>query len=419
VELAVRLDAILSSDETPPGDLTVGFFEASNREPVASYVVPLVGRIKRGGEPLEDLMVWFGGMWGSERVSFRSGEEGRFSGLLPREGFWPVEVTPAPGCDPCEGGWDTGGWGDFDDRDVNDAGMFEIEVDSDGIARVDIDLAAGGISGRVARRNVESGLLEPVAEARVWVWAAGEVAGEQQDPLQPRGWRSRTDASGAFEVIGLPEWTYSIHAEAYVDERELQSAPLHVELHGDESVEDVELGLADQRRVTVVVRSRGVSVNGAQTFVLHPVGSANAVASSYSGGAGEATHNLLLEAETVGVVVRAAGHGMVGWRFEIREGEPLVVELAPERGSLRVPRWQDGPGSRTASFFLDAQLVTPGGATIRIGTLAAVNDRGQVQEDGDEGIVRDLAPGTYSYCPKDRACSRVEVVPWGESRVRE
>lgn len=39
VELAVRLDAILSSDETPPGDLTVEFLEASNREPVASYVL--------------------------------------------------------------------------------------------------------------------------------------------------------------------------------------------------------------------------------------------------------------------------------------------------------------------------------------------------------------------------------------------
>ena len=50
--------------------------------------VPLVGRIERGGAPLENAMVWFGGMWGAERVSFRSREEGRFSGLLPREGFW-------------------------------------------------------------------------------------------------------------------------------------------------------------------------------------------------------------------------------------------------------------------------------------------------------------------------------------------
>lgn len=36
-----------------------------------------------------------------------------------------------------------------------------------------------------------------------------------------------------------------------------------------------------------------------------------------------------------------------------------------------------------------------------------------------EVIVKDLAPGTFSYCPKDAACTRVDIVPWGEARVRE
>ncbi|MYH24873.1 MAG: carboxypeptidase regulatory-like domain-containing protein [Holophagales bacterium] len=375
--------------------------------------VPLVGRVERGGEPLEDVMVWFGGMWGRERISFRSREEGFFGGLLPREGFWPVEVTPAPDCDPCEGGWDTDGWGDFDDREVNDAGFFEIEADSDGVARIDIDLAAGAISGRVVRRGVESGLLESVAGARVWVWAAGEVAGEQQDPLQPGSWRGRTDASGAFEVTGLPEWNYSIHAEAYVDERELQSAPLKVQLWDDERIEDVELRLADQRLVTVVVRSGGVPVAGAQTFVLHSPGSGGVLANSYSDGAAEATHYLSMDAEYVDVVVRAEGFGMNGWRFDVRDGAPVEVDLTVDRGSLRLPQWRDGV------YFRDARLYTPGGASIRIGTLAALNDRGQIQKDGDEAIVNDLAPGTYTYCPKDDACTRIDILPWAESRVRE
>lgn len=375
--------------------------------------VPLVGRVERGGEPLEDVMVWFGGMWGRERISFRSREEGFFGGLLPREGFWPVEVTPAPDCDPCEGGWDTDGWGDFDDREVNDAGFFEIEADSDGVARIDIDLAAGAISGRVVRRGVESGLLESVAGARVWVWAAGEVAGEQQDPLQPGSWRGRTDASGAFEVTGLPEWNYSIHAEAYVDERELQSAPLKVQLRDDERIEDVELRLADQRLVTVVVRSGGVPVAGAQTFVLHSPGSGGVLANSYSDGAGEATHYLSMDAEYVDVVVRAEGFGMNGWRFDVRDAAPVEVDLTVDRGSLRLPQWRDGV------YFRDARLYTPGGASIRIGTLAALNDRGQIQKDGDEAIVNDLVPGTYTYCPKDDACTRIDILPWAESRVRE
>ena len=411
----------------PPGDYEVAIgddrgnrwgydvlrFFGQDHHYVELAAVPLVGRIERGGEPLENAMVWFGGMWGFERISFRSREEGRFSGLLPREGYWPVDVTPAPACDPCEGGWDTDGWGDFDDREVNSAGIFQIEADADGIARVDIDLAAGAISGRVVRRNLESGLLEPVAGARVWVWAAGEVAGEQRDPLQPRSWRSRTDASGAFEVTGLPPWSYSIHAEAYVDERELQSAPLHTEVVGDDRIEDLELRLLDQRRVTVVVRSGGVPLAGAQTFVLHPAGSGTAVANSYSDGAGEARHNVSMDAEYVDIVVRAEGLGMNGWRFDVRDGVPIEVDLSAIRGSLRVPRWQDGV------YLREARLITPGGASIRIDTLAAINDRGQIQEDGDEAIVNDLAPGSYSYCPKDSACTSVDIAPWGESRIRD
>ncbi len=381
--------------------------------------VPLFGRIERGGRPLENVMVWFGGMYGFERVSFRSREEGRFNGFLPREGYWPVEVTPPPDCDPCEGSWDGDGWGDFDSSEINDAGIFEIEADSHGIARVEISLSAGALAGRVVMRDRESGALEPVAGARVWVFAAGEVAGEQQGPLQPGSWRGRTDASGAFEVTGLSEWNYSIHAEAYVDERKLQSAPLQVQLRDDERIEDVELRLADQRLVTVVVRSGGVPVAGAQTFVLHPPGSGTARANSYSDGAGEATHYLSMDAEYVDVVVRAEGLGMNGWRFDVRDGVPIEVDLSADRGSLRVPKRQDGPGSQESLFFRDARLYTPGGASIRIGTLAAVNDRGQIQEDGDEAIVNDLAPGTYSYCLKDDACTRIDILPWGESRLRD
>lgn len=39
VELAVRLDVIVSSDETPAGDVAVHFVDAATREPVTSYVV--------------------------------------------------------------------------------------------------------------------------------------------------------------------------------------------------------------------------------------------------------------------------------------------------------------------------------------------------------------------------------------------
>ncbi len=390
----------------------VSFF-GHDRYTVELDAVPLVGRVELGGEPLEGVLVWFGGVHGFERVSFRSREEGHFSGLLPREGFWPVEVTPAPGCDPCEGSWDGDGWDGFDGREISSAGFFEIEADSDGTARVDIDLPAGSVSGHVVRRNAVSGVLEPVAGARVWVWALEEVAGERHDYLLPDNWRRRTDGSGAFEVRGLHAWEYSIRAESYIGEREIQSRPLQVRLSGDDQIDDLLLQLLDQQPVTVIVRAGGVPLSGAQTFVLHPAGSGIPVANNYSDGAGEATHDVSMDAEYVDVVVRAEGLGMNGWRFDIRDGVPIEVDLSADRGSLRVPRWQDD------NFFWEARLIAPGGASIRIDTLAAVNDRGQIGEDGDQVIVRDLAPGTYSYCPADGACTRVDILPWAEARVRE
>ena len=383
-------------------------FLGQDRYYVELDAVPLAGRIERGGEPLENVMVWFGGMWGSERVSFRSREEGRFSGLLPHEGFWPVEVTPAPACDPCEGGWDSDGWDGFDDREVNDAGGFEIEADSDGVARVQIELPASVVSGRVVRRNIETGVLEPIENAYVWLHALEEVAGEPLDYLLPRSWRRKTNASGTFEITGLPEWEYSISAETWVDDRELKSRELQLQVASDDRIEDLELLLDDLRPVSIVVRSGGVPVSGAQTFVLFPAGTPNVESGEYTDGSGVASLWLPMGAEVIDVVVRAEGLGMIGWRFEVRDEAPLEIEMSPDRGALRVP------------LSWDSWLVTPGGVSVRVGrTLAAVNDRGQIRTDGDEFVVRDLAPGTYSYCTEDGACSTVDIVPWAESRVRE
>ena len=416
----------------PPGDYEVAIWdERGNRwghEVLQAFgqdhhyvdldAVPLVGRIQHGGEPLEDAMVWFGGMWGHERISFRSREEGRFSGLLPREGFWLVEVTPAPDCDPCEGGWDTDGWDGFDDREVNDAGSFEIEADSDGVARVSIELPASVVSGRVVRRNAGTGAFEPVEGAYVWVNALDEVAGERLDHVLPGHWRRKTDASGAFQVTGLPDWEYTLYAESWMDGPEVRSEELQIRVADDDRIEDLELRLDDLRPVAIAIRSGGVPVSGAQTFVLYPAGSRRVDSNSYTDASGVASHYLPLEAEAVDVVARLEGLGMIGWRFDVRDGAPLQVEMSPVRGALRVPAPESDP--RNGAQLADAWIVTPGGASIRVfHTLRAINDRGQIRSDGDESVVRDLAPGTYSYCLPDSACTRVEVVPWGESRVRE
>lgn len=56
-------------------------FSTLGRHSVALDVVKISGRIRRGGEPLKDVLVWFGGLNGGERIVFRSGEAGRFEGV--------------------------------------------------------------------------------------------------------------------------------------------------------------------------------------------------------------------------------------------------------------------------------------------------------------------------------------------------
>lgn len=368
--------------------------------------VALEGRIERGGAPLEDVMVWFGGLWGAERVSFRSGEEGRFGGLLPREGHWPVEVTPLPACDPCEGGWDTDGWEGFDGLALDDAGSVEVLADVDGVARVSIDLAAGSVSGRVSWRHAETGAVEPVEGAFVWVMSESPFVGGPDDVLPPRQWRRATDAWGRFEIGGLPDGQYAVWADAWLGERNHESPEYRFAVTGGDPVDSLDLRLERRKPFTVVVGSSGVPVAGAQTFVYVPGNDRGVHSNRRTDGAGTAEHSLQ-EAAEVDVVVRAEGLGMVGWRFDVRDGASVTIEMAPERGTLRVPhRWQ-------------ASLVTPGGVSIPVFVLEGINDYGQVLEEEDEFVIRELAPGTWMWCPSPGPCSAAEVLPWAETSISQ
>lgn len=381
-------------------------FHGQDHHYVELNAVSLEGRIERGGEPLEDVMVWFGGLRGAERVSFRSGEEGRFGGLLPREGHWPVDVTPLPACDPCKGGWDTDGWEGFDGLTVDDVGSVEVVTDVDGVARVLIDLSAGKVSGRVSWRHAETGAIEPVGGAFVWVMSESAFAGGADDVLPPRQWRRATDARGWFEIGGLPDGPYVVWADAWLGERKYESREDRFLVTGRDPADSLDLRLEHRRPFTVVVRSGGVPVAGAQTFVYVPGNDRGVHSNRRTDGAGTAEH-ALEDATEVDVVVRAEGLGMVGWRLDVRDGVPVTIEMLPDRGALRVPhRWQ-------------ASLVTPGGVSIPVFVLEGIRDYGQVLAEDDEFVIRDLAPGTWMWCPSPGLCSAADVLPWAETNISQ
>jgi hypothetical protein len=54
-------------------------------------LVMVSGRVRLGDEPLAATL-WFGGRHGVPQVTFESGEDGTFQGILPRDGQWLLEI---------------------------------------------------------------------------------------------------------------------------------------------------------------------------------------------------------------------------------------------------------------------------------------------------------------------------------------
>lgn len=93
---------------------------ASGFVPIDVPLLRVAGTLHLGGEPAQG-WVMFGGRHGAERSRMRADDEGRFEGLLPREGKWEVDVrvTEPP---------------------IETATQVEVVAGPDGTAEVDIDL---------------------------------------------------------------------------------------------------------------------------------------------------------------------------------------------------------------------------------------------------------------------------------------
>ncbi len=385
------------------GRESIEFF-GDDRVVVEVDAIPLEGEIRQGGEPLEDVMVWFGGAWGTERTALRSRAGGYFEGWLPRSGHWFVEVSPAPShCDPCEGEWDTADWGGFRPHPLREAGVIEVEPDGDGVARVEIELPAGGIEGRVFHSAPTTGLSELVSGANVSVMAPADDL-EQRDPLLPGHWQATSDADGSFSVVGVPEGEYEVRATGRIGDRELRSPWIAVRVDETGELTAVDLHMEEQGRVALTVFSfQGVPIGGAQVLA-RAIGTYRAVSGGNTRADGTAELRLPSAARQVEVVVRKRGMGMVAWRFDLEEG-PIEIMLQDLRGSLRAPVTSSGA------------IISPGGVRWDTADLRAVNGAWQVRVEGSEYVVGELAPGRWMYCLSGDDCEHVDIAPWSESRV--
>lgn len=360
-------------------------------------LLPVDGILRRGGDPVEGAMLWFGGMSGVERVAMRSREDGVFQGFLPRESDWWLELTAEPQCDPCEGPWERG-WQGLDAATVEHVGFIEAKADDDGVARIDIDLPAGRVNGRVVA--LEEDVLRGVEGVQVRIRRTQRTFEEGDLGIGP--WVTRSEESGGFSVEGLPAGNFLASAE--VSRRgEVMLASGNVQFRVDEGLTapEVELRLREQQEVRVAVHSGSAPIRRAAVWVRS--GSAVAGKSPMSLD-GQGVFWLPAPTSTVDIFVWSNEFGATGVRQEVTGGV-ITVKLDQIRGDLRLPRRP-----------LGGRLLTDSGVGIELDRLRSLTSA--VVDDGDEIVVRDLSPGTYQWCPSDReACIPATVVPWAENQI--
>ena len=327
---------------------------ADARQEIAIDLVTVFGRLALGKEPLAGT-IWFGTPRSSPGIKMMADEKGRFQGVLPRAGRWPVEIDAAAPA-------------------LHTVRSVRVRPDAAGRAKVEIALPNVRVFGRVVD---EEGT--PVAGAQVGI----EMEGASADV--------RTEADGAFSSRGLAEGLATLVAAARSPQGPSRSDPRTAFLREDEVTGPIELQLRRMRTVTGTVASPLGPVVGAEVAAM-PVGvpevPIEAGHTSFDGG-----FTVQVPAGTESAFLYVSAPGQAFRAFAVRlDGSPLALAVEPDGGTIEVavpytkaemeelelsPPWvvQNGvpiPPAllRKWSFGHGEPYADPGYTHLRIGNLA-------------------------------------------------
>ncbi len=329
-------------------------------------VLEIEGSLEHGEEGLQGI-VTFQAAPGYERLRFRADEDGEFAGYLPGEGWWHVDVEIA---------------GEEDLALALDAIEIEAPVGG-GPAKVTVEIPDTRVVGEVV--DSEGNL---VPNATVKVYRASSSGGPRAGRV--RATEQRTDAEGAFEILGQPPGRLTLSAR--LDGR--TSANVMVVLEEDGEPPSQRLVLRGQRDLEGQVVSAFGNVAGAQVVVW-----ADILSTSFDG-FGRTADVKMATTDSVGafeltipddlaiiiLMVRAPGFGVRLMRHPVEDGRPAMVHVDDQRGTLVLTA--DEVGALT--LVIDAIPVSP----VILRTLMG-------QRFGGEPTYLELpgmASGTYSAC---------------------
>ena len=345
--------------------------------------VVVEGRASRGDEPFVGELI-FGGPYGSRTFTLTTDEEGRFTGVLPEEGEWDVEIrSTESGCAPCDG---TPG--------SLRIPPVEVVEGASGKAWIDIEIADTKIEGRVVVAETSPTgevVHRPQPGASIFVT---RISGSEED----RGRQAQIwTADGEFELVGLPPGDLMIGAMHGELGYESEWIPLRLEDRGEAG--PIELVLEAKATVSVRVRSRTGPVGGASVSAFVPAGKS---ARGIAGADGVATLDLA-RGSTGTLLVSAPGYSLALVPFG-----PIGQSGSPDREVVLTTPGGDLVLSQAPyDIFSEGSLVSESGGTMPVRVIAGMHP--PALSFGESLTLRQLSAGSYAFCTERGDCWRSEV----------
>lgn len=351
-----RVDLIDSQDNRwTTGEHEFDLGETSPRQIEVRWIT-VVGTVRLGKDPLSATL-WFGGRSGASSIKMVSDEKGRFHGVLPKPGLWPVEIDAT---EPRLITWN----------------RADVRAGQSDRATMSIDLPDTRVFGRVVD---EAG--QPVTDATLL------LEGESIHQLQG------ADSAGHFSFRGLAEGALWLGAES--EARKLVSDKILVTVAKDRATGPLELRLSKLSRISGRVVSSLGPIAGARVLALskRPSGGGG-------GGTTEVDGSFVAEfpGPTSRVVLAVSAPGFALQAFDVPANDHQVeLRVSEAGGTLTISLPNETEELQRQSLAL---AVLQNGVILPTSMLYQwAYDHGQSRE-GRSGTLTfpALAPGEYRVC---------------------
>lgn len=268
------------------------------RQTIELEILTVRGMVTLGKEPVAATL-WFGGRHGSPGVKMESDSEGAFHGVLPRDGWWRVDVASP-------------------ERKLETRTRVKVEAGRDGLAEVEIELPATRVFGKVLD---ETGRPMPSARLVVSTPDADVIAS--------------ADEAGSFDVRGLSEGMAQALATFSSGAGEWMSDRISLFLRDGEEVGPIELRMRKNRKFSGSVHSSLGPVPGASLLVMPLRPSSVGAATARTDLDGSFTALVPAGTESAAVIVSPPGHALKAFTVPVGDA-PQSLTVGQEGGELEI-----------------------------------------------------------------------------------